>query len=109
MEQNLDVGGRTGKEILESSWLSGELKLMEDNGVSLQELVEHWVVTRGEDTLTAAIGGVLKVRETKLERNRPIQSQEEADAEVAANLPPGGPTGKPSHISDLTNPPAAQE
>lgn len=81
-----NLGQRTGKEILNSSWLPEEEELLSSNGVSKDAVIKHWVIARGEDTLNAAIGSV-KALEAGVgqERNEPFQTQAEADAQVSAD------------------------
>lgn len=83
--QELALGQRTGKMILvDSTWSQDELALLEKNGVTVKELAEHWVISNGEDTLNAAIGAVVMLKNGQgQERNMPFQTQEEADASVS--------------------------
>jgi|CXWK01.1.fsa_nt_gi hypothetical protein len=83
--QELALGQRRGKDIMEdSSWTPEELKLMEDNNVDIEDVIRHWVIVGGEDTLNAAIGGAALIRGgLGQDRNMSFQTQEEADASVS--------------------------
>ncbi len=106
----LALGQRTGQMILDSAWKDEEIKLVDDAGVSIDEVVRHWVINGGDVTLNAAIGSVLTMKEKGIvERNLPNQTQAEADATVHADVVSHDMSGTPEHVSDLITPPVAQE
>lgn len=78
-------GQRTGKMIMEdNSWTPDEIKFMEEQNVDIEDVIRHWVIVGGEDTLNAAIGGAALIRGgLGQDRNMAFQTQEEADASVS--------------------------
>ena len=107
--EELALGQRTGEVILNSAWQEDEVKLVEAAGLPVEELAKHFVISRGADTLNAAIGTVLDEKRLGTERSRPIQTEEERNAEVHEGAIGLTDADKPEHVSDLITPPAAQE
>ena len=106
----LALGQRTGKMILDSAWEEGEIKLLEDAKLSQDEVIRHWVINGGDVTLNAAIGDLLTMRANgTLERNRPNQTQAEADAELHADVVSHDMSGTPENVADLISTPSTQE
>lgn len=105
----LALGQRTGETILNSAWQEDEVKLVEDAGLTVEELARHFVISRGVDTLNAAIGTVLDEKRLGTERSRPIQTVEEQNAEVSEQLQGITEEERPEHVSDLITPPSTQE
>lgn len=108
--EELSLGQRTGKMILDSAWTDAEIKYMEDAGVNIEDVIRHWVINGGDVTLTAAVGGLLTMKTNgTVERSRPNQTDEERNAETHADVQSHDMSGKPEHVSDLTSTPATQE
>lgn len=107
--EELALGQRTGETILNSAWQEDEVKLVTDAGLTVEELAQHFVISRGADTLNAAIGTVLDEKRLGTERSRPIQTEEEQNAEVHEGLQGITDADKPEHVSDLTSTSATQE
>ena len=106
----LGLGQRIGKDILNTSWTDEEVKLVEDAGLTLDEVIKQWVIVQNDSTLNTAISGALDWKaQGGDQRSRPFQTQAEADAEVHADVMSHDMSGKPEHVSDLITPPPAQE
>lgn len=101
----LGLGQRTGETILNSAWQEDEVKLVTDAGLTVDEMAEHFVLSRGVDTLNAAIGTVLNEKANGTTPSRPVgQTEEEVNAEVHAGLQGITDAEKPEHVSDLIPP-----
>lgn len=105
----LALGQRTGVMILNSAWQEDEVKLVTDAGLTVEELAQHFVISRGVDTLNAALGTVLLEKALGTKRSRPIQTEEERNAEVHEGAIGLTDADKPEHVSDLITPPVAGE
>lgn len=103
--QELALGQRRGKDIMEdSSWTPEELKLMEDNNVDIEDVIRHWVIVGGEDTLNAAIGGAALIR-GGLGQDRNMSFQTQAEADISATIHPSEANAPIENVGDLTMPP----
>lgn len=110
MSDELALGQRTGQMILDTAWTEEEMKLLEDSKLSQDEVIRHWVINGGDVTLNAAIGDLLTMKANgTVERNRPNQTQSEADAEVHADVVSHDMSGKPENVSDLASTNSATE
>lgn len=83
--QELALGQRTGKMIMgEGKWTDEEIKLVEDGNVDIEDVIAHWVISGGDNTLNTAIAGAAMIRGgLGQDRNMSFQTQEEADASVS--------------------------
>lgn len=99
--ESLAVGQRTGEMILNSAWTEEEVKLLAEHGLTVEEMAEHFVLSRGVDTLNAAIGTVLDEKRLGTKRSRPIQTEAEVNAEVHEGALGLTPEDKPAHVSEL--------
>jgi len=86
------------------------VKLVEDAGLTIDEVVQHWVISEGTDTLNAAIGGVLTMKANgDVSRSAPIQTDEERNAATHADVISHDMSGTPENVVDLITPPEAAE
>lgn len=97
----LALGQRTGEMILNSAWTEDEVKLVTDAGLTVEEMAQHFVLTKGQDTLNAAIGTVLNEKANGNTPSRPPQTEAEVNAEVHAGLQGITDAEKPQHVSEL--------
>lgn len=107
--EELTLGQRLGKDILNSAWTDEEVKLVEAAGLTVEELAQHFVISRGADTLNAAIGTVLDEKRLGTERSAPIQTEEERNAATHEGAIGLTDADKPEHVSDLISPPSTNE
>jgi len=100
MSEPLALGQRTGKMILvDGSWSAEEIQMLAEQGVTIDEVVRHWVLVGGDDTLNAAIGAVKQYVEPGTTPAEVPQQPEDAVAPVE-NV-----NELVSEESDLTCPP----
>lgn len=99
--ETLALGQRTGEMILNSAWQDGEVQLVTDNGLVIEDLVQFWVRTGGQETLNASIPTVKHEREVGNAPSRPVQTQYEADMEVHEDVRHNDMSGAPSNVSEL--------
>lgn len=85
MSEELALGQRRGIDIMDKmDWTPEEIKLMEDNNVDIEDVIRHWVISGGDNTLNTAIAGAAMIRGgLGQDRNMAFQTQEEADASVS--------------------------
>lgn len=75
MSEELALGQRNGVEICSTEWTEAELKLVTDNGFTVEEVIRQWVVTKPDATLNALLGSLAILREGKgQERSEPFVS-----------------------------------
>ncbi len=102
MENSLDIGGRTGKEILvDSAYTPEEIALLEKNGVTPEEVAAHWVNSNGADTLISAIGAVLMSRDGRGSEERNIKNQTQAEADASAMIDPCAADASIENVNEL--------